>query len=91
MNKGTFNLGKYDYVIIRVNSEDVLLCGTPLAFDDIIENAVSDIFFNLCKDFLNVDYPEYDYMDAIKQISEKIQDEFLKQNNLRLAYQETEF
>lgn len=90
MNRGTFNLSKYDYAQLCIGGKRVLLCGTIMAFDDVIENEVENIFKMLSEDFLGEEYNEEAHVEAVKEISYQILKEFERINNLTVKYQDEE-
>ena len=91
MNRGTFDLSKYDYVQLCIGGKRVLLCGTIMALDDVIEDEVENIFKMLSEVYLEEEFNEDAHVEAIKEISYQILKEFERINDLTVKYQDEEF
>ncbi len=90
MNRGKLTLGKYDWANITVDGKDILLCGTAMAFDDIIEDKVQKIMTMLATDYLEKDLP-FDNINLVKDITAEIINALEKEYNIEVKYQDDEW
>lgn len=71
--------GKYQFEKIKVNSENVILCGTDQAFEEVLWGDAYEMVGDFCKKFGSADIKEDDYSDFATDLASKIRDLVIKE------------
>ena len=73
------NFGKHQFEKIKVNDENVILCGTDQAFEEVLWGDAYKFVEDFCKKFGPADIEEDDYSDFATDLASKIRDLVIKE------------
>lgn len=88
-------LGKYDFARVTIGGKNIILCGTPMAFDDIIQQEVTELLCKLTHDLLGENVStrkiEEDYQDYLGDLAYEVIKAMEAVNNFKVKYQYEEY